>query len=144
MNYLTGIKARLAEAALFAGIVYGALEYKTGKASGLFYIQHFGEYLIVAHTFALMLVAFKRWDAALAESALMRPFLFLGGMSYSVYLSHYLPVITLSALLAERWGITDPWRVLLITTPLCLAVMLPVAWVFHVLVERRFLNAPHA
>jgi hypothetical protein len=39
-------------------------------------------------------------------------------------------------------GITSDWHVILVTLPLCLLVSLPVARLFHVFVERRFINTP--
>jgi hypothetical protein len=39
-------------------------------------------------------------------------------------------------------GVQSPVQVLLITLPVCTALSVLVGWVFHWLVERRFLNPP--
>ncbi len=153
LNYLKGTQAILANCVLAAGILYGLFEYKIGKsiignsidAAGKdrgYYVQHFGEYLIVAHAFALALVVCRRWDEAIVRSSVARPLLFCGKLSYSIYLTHYLPVIAIASVLNSKEGVHDDGRVVLITLPISLLVMLPIAWAFHILIERRFLNAP--
>ena len=62
-------------------------------------------------------------------------------MCYSLYLVHQLPARAISAGF-HRLGMNSDWAVLLITVPCCVAVSVLLAWVFHVAVEKRFLNVP--
>ena len=69
---------------------------------------------------------------------LTEPLRYAGMMCYSLYLVH-LPI---NKLLHTALRLIDapssPW----LTVPTCAAVSIPVAWLFHVAVERRFMVAP--
>jgi peptidoglycan/LPS O-acetylase OafA/YrhL len=60
-------------------------------------------------------------------------------LCYSLYLTHWPTVLIVARTLYLR-GVTDPLRTVTITVPLCLLVAIPVGWIFHVLVEKHFLN----
>jgi peptidoglycan/LPS O-acetylase OafA/YrhL len=62
-------------------------------------------------------------------------------MCYSLYLTHW-PVVKLVSHLLYLAGVRGLWPTLALTTPVCIAVSVAVAWAFHLLVERRFLNTP--
>lgn len=89
--------------------------------------------------FALGLLAVKRWDARLAGARWLWPLRSCGEMCYSLYLVH-LPTV-----LAVTWGFNalgfrEPVIVLCGGVFCGLAASVALAWVFHVWVERRFLN----
>lgn len=94
-----------------------------------------------AFVFALALILLHRWDKLLMTSTLAAPIVWCGKMCYSLYLVHQLPTRALSAGF-YRLGIDSNLEILLIVVPACVAVSIPLAWYFHLLVERRFLNAP--
>lgn len=105
--------------------------------------KHFDEYLFVSCAFALALLALRRWDEAFMKAWILVPLQWLGKRSYSIYLTHFPVVVTLSCLLAYV-GATSPTQWLFITLPSCVALSLALGWAFHLLVERHFLNAPVA
>ena len=95
----------------------------------------------VALLFALLLVAFQRWDLRFAASALGRLFGAFGQISYSMYLVHF-PLVRLISYLLYRAGCTSPEATLLVTIPVCVLVTTAVAALFYYCVERHFLNSP--
>ncbi len=78
-------------------------------------------------------------DARIASTPLLRPLELCGQMCYSLYLVHQIPVKAVSTALREA-GVTSPWATLTITVPLCILVSVALGWLFHIAVERRFLN----
>jgi peptidoglycan/LPS O-acetylase OafA/YrhL len=137
--------------AVYYGINYGDSRFRlalhvslalllAGFALAPIYPQNKLEYG-TAVAFALAASLLHRWDAAIYASPLLTPVRFCGVMCYSLYLAHWPTVLIVS-----RWlylhGVTDPVRTLFLTVPLCLVTAIPVGWAFHILVEKRFLNAP--
>jgi peptidoglycan/LPS O-acetylase OafA/YrhL len=121
------------------GIVYGVTD--RALAGGNENARHFDEYIVVACVFALLLLGLRRWDSVCMNAKLLRPLQWCGKRSYSIYLTHFPVVVALSCALALA-GFTTPWHWLLVTLPLCILVSLALGWLFHLLVERHFLNAP--
>ncbi len=101
-------------------------------------LRHLMEYLAVAGSFAILLVMLRPLDGRIASSWVAKVLSRLGGLSYSIYLTHY-PVVTLLSAWFYAHGCISAKLHLTVTLPLCLAVSLPVAWLFHYLVERHFL-----
>lgn len=97
--------------------------------------------LRIGFAFAVLISLIHRWDAAIASSKLLRPITWCGVMCYSLYLVHWPIGKAISHLLFAN-GVRGVMGTLLVTIPVCMIVSLAAAWVFHVLVERRFLNAP--
>jgi peptidoglycan/LPS O-acetylase OafA/YrhL len=97
---------------------------------------------LAAFVFALFIIMAKRWDGFLTSARCLRPLRFCGVMCYSLYLVHW-PVVTVVGHLFDVLGVKHPAAVLGVTVPACVAVAVSVAWLFHVLVERRFMNAPY-
>ena len=122
-----------------AGMIYAAIDRAMVTADGR--QKHFDEYLFVSCAFALLLIALRRWDAVCMNARLLYPLQWCGKRSYSIYLTHFPVVVALSCLLYQL-GATTPWDWLLFTLPACLALSLALGWVFHLLVERHFLNGP--
>ena len=71
----------------------------------------------------------------------MQPIASCGRMSYSIYLTHYLWVVSISCLFSLAGVRADLWVALLVV-PSCLALSIPPAMLFHKFVERPFMNAP--
>jgi peptidoglycan/LPS O-acetylase OafA/YrhL len=124
---------------LLLGIVYAVID--RSLVPGNENERHFDEYVVVACAFALLLLGVRRWDGAFMNAKLLRPLQWCGRRSYSIYLTHFPVVAALSCLMAQI-GFTTPSDWLMVTLPLCVAVALVLGWLFHVLVERHFLNAP--
>ncbi len=97
--------------------------------------------LVGVTAFALVLLLLHPWDARLLRSPLARPFAVCGQMCYSLYLIHW-PVTVLVTAAFFRAGYRSPLESLLVVAPIALGLSIAAGWVFHVYVERRFLNAP--
>jgi len=125
--------ARWAEALLLVGFVL-ALGWKiVGKASSM-------EEYYVGFLFAFLAIVLYRRDLAIANCVVLRPVTMCGIMCYSLYLIHW-PVVKI----LSRWfyghGIREAWPTLFLTVPLCALAAASAGWVFHLFVERRFLNS---
>lgn len=80
------------------------------------------------------------FDQNLASIKALSPLRVAGQMCYSLYLVHQLPVRAISAgFLLLGWS--GPWTTLFVTVPVSFTVALILGWVFHVNVERRFMNS---
>ena len=92
----------------------------------------------VASVFAAVALVLRRFDTALFEARPLKFFRWCGLMCYSLYLVH-LPVAKLLQAGFLRFGMEPaPFASVLVSVPVCLGV----AWLFHLKVERRFLNSP--
>jgi peptidoglycan/LPS O-acetylase OafA/YrhL len=89
------------------------------------------------------LVALKPWDLQIARAPLLRPLMFCGQMCYSMYLVHF-PVVRAVSRLFYLNGVSSPLETLLVVIPVATGLTVVCAWAFFQLVERRFLNTPHA
>lgn len=92
--------------------------------------------------FALMLAQLYRWDGVMIRSRLLRPVIYCGIMCYSLYLIHW-PFVKFAA--HEFYvglGLHNSWFYLGIIIPACLICSVAAGWIFHLYVERRFLNTP--
>ncbi|QDT12368.1 acyltransferase family protein [Planctomycetes bacterium K23_9] len=138
INYLTGKPARAAMIAMAVGAVYGLSERVFAIDA---HDRHVGEYILVACTFGIFLSYIKRWDKKVAQHWTLAPFRWSGKISYSLYLTHF-PITVFVASFLAMGGVTSDADVLRITLPACLILSFPVAYVFYLLVERRYLNAP--
>jgi peptidoglycan/LPS O-acetylase OafA/YrhL len=124
---------------LVAGMIYAVIDRARGATNGADW--HIDEYLFIACAFALLLGQLRRFDAALMRSVIARPFLWCGKRSYSIYLTHYPLVVALTCAL-HLAGLESPALWLLVSLPLSVLVALASGWLFHLLIERHFLNAP--
>ena len=91
----------------------------------------------------MLLLVLHRWDAVLTRSRLLRPFSFCGEMCYSLYLVHW-PVVTVASWAFSRLGLRNPFAILFLGVPFCLAVSVSLARLFHKLIERRFWNPSYS
>ena len=137
VNYAAGLSRKALAGLLLAGAAAAARRPSALLARD----ANFTQFCFAAFLFALLLMALHRRDRALAASRWMRPLGLCGRMCYSLYLVHWPVVKALSH--ALYWaGVHGPRATLLVTTPLCLVCSIGAGWVFHRLVERRFLNPP--
>lgn len=97
--------------------------------------------LVVSTLFAWALLLSHRWDRRVALSRPARPFALCGQMCYSLYLVHW-PVTIAITTYFYRAGVRGPIPTLLLVAPLAVATSLVCSWVFHKVVERKFLNGP--
>ncbi len=89
--------------------------------------------------FAIFIVLLYPWDEWLSSRRWLKPLAFCGAMCYSMYLIHESIVIAISRGL-KLYGPSGDLFVLLAVAPLCVATTIAAGWIFHLLVERRFLN----
>lgn len=136
-NYATPIVRWCFDGVLIAGLIRFVLstpsvwDFKSTTLS----------YLGVAFLFALVLGWMRPWDAVLARSRWTFPLRWAGQMCYSLYLVHG-PITGVLQWNLYRWGLTSSAEGLLVSVPLGLALSLGLSYVFHRVVERRFLNGP--
>jgi peptidoglycan/LPS O-acetylase OafA/YrhL len=93
-----------------------------------------------AFCFGILALFLHQWDDDLSRAQFLRPFRYCGEMCYSLYLVHW-PVVMLVGRGFDVIGLTSPAAILLITVPACVAVSVILARVFHIYIERRFLNS---
>lgn len=122
---------------LLAGMLYAALDRSTQTDH---FQRHLDEYLFTASGFAIALILCRRWDSWLASQKLARPVAFCGGISYSIYLTHYLLVVVIACVFAET-GFHADHLVAGVVVPASVGLAIPPAWLFHRAVERHFMNA---
>lgn len=122
-----------------AGMAYAAID--RSHPSTNFAEKHLDEYLFVACAFAILLGGLHRWDLHLMKARLLQPLQWCGKRSYSIYLTHFPVVVALSCFLAQA-GCTTPLHWLQVTIPLSIGVSIALGWLFHILIERHFVNAP--
>ena len=94
-----------------------------------------------AGAFGLVLIALRRWDARWSDLAWLSPFRASGRRCYSIYLAH-LPFVVVGNHWLFELGLTGFWARALVMIPLVSVVGVAAGWVFHALVESRFLNPP--
>lgn len=94
----------------------------------------------LACLFAGVLIGLRRFDDRLVRSRVVRPLLWVGKISYSLYLTHVLVVVTIHELVVPQIRSTWPAGVVTaIVTSLAIGVSIGLAWLFHTCVERRSL-----
>lgn len=141
LNY-AGARGR---AAILAGLLAGALSDVLWRAGMLHPRLHFSILQLneayAAFAFAILILALHPYDKRICAIRAAQPLLFCGKMCYSLYLVHYPVTLAVSHALFNA-GLTTPAQTVAVTVPACVASAVAVGWTFHVLVERRFLNAP--
>ena len=134
IHYAGSKNARWAEGILLAGFAL-ALGWKLlAKVS-------WTEEYYVGFFFSYLLTVLYRWDFAIATNVMLRPVTWCGVMCYSLYLIHW-PVIKVTSHLLYDAGVRGSWPTLTVAMPVSILSAVMAGWVFHVFVERRFLNTP--
>lgn len=95
---------------------------------------------VFACLFVALLIVLRRFDGRFVRSAVLRPFLWVGKISYSLYLTHIIVAVSIQELLVPRIRATWPAGVVIaVVTTLGIAVSVALAWLFYTHVEHRFL-----
>ncbi len=95
--------------------------------------------LATSAVFALLLISLYRWDSRLLARRPFKLMAFVGRISYSLYLVH-VPIVFVLVRILQKAGLRSDLQTLFVSIPLCLAISLPLAWVFFNLFERPFLH----
>jgi peptidoglycan/LPS O-acetylase OafA/YrhL len=101
--------------------------------------ENLAKELVVSSGFAFLLMLLHKYDSKMASQRWLKPFAFCGAMCYSLYLLHW-PVVKGLSELFYRAGIQSEQGTLFITLPAALGFSVLLAWLFHLLVERRLMN----
>ena len=95
--------------------------------------------VVEAFGFAGLLWFLKRYDDRIAKLHFLNGFKSCGVICYSIYLTHLFPAKFLSQALSYL-GYHDNSSIVFVGIPLTLTVSILLGYVFHIFVERRFLN----
>jgi len=136
-NHANAWQQRAGIAMLIAGVAYAC--HDLSLVRGL--PNSFESNALSAFCFALILIAARRWDAALMSARSLAPFRFCGTICYSLYLVHW-PICKATSHLLSDAGANSPAAAAFIVLPCCIVASVAAGYAFHVLVERRFLNMP--
>ena len=140
LNYTEGRRRGLVVFSLLLAAIVGIRWGIPGIAASEFWRQRVAEF-IASTAFALVITFLHRWDRQSAESRALRPIAICGQMCYSLYLVHW-PVSVILTNAFYRSGVRGVTPTLLIVVPVTVLVSIAAAWIFHVKVERAFLNSP--
>lgn len=123
-NYASRVEAACVLSLLVAGLLYGAAigDHDVAVACG------FATWLGLAHA-----------DPSVAWPRAWAPLRWCGVICYSLYLVHVPIVRGVSRLLFDA-GCTSSDATVLIVCPLAITAAVAIAWLFHVVVERRFMK----
>ncbi len=94
--------------------------------------------VVEAMGFAGLLLFLKKYDVRIASLNCLSGFKFCGVICYSIYLTHLFPTKFLNQQFAFL-GYHDDWSIVFVCMPLTLVMSVSLGYIFHVLVERRFL-----
>jgi peptidoglycan/LPS O-acetylase OafA/YrhL len=97
--------------------------------------------MLISLLFASALSLLHKWDLQIYSSKLLKPITFCGFICYSLYLIH-VPVVKLVSHLLQLYGFHGSWITIFITIPVSTLAAVAVSWLFHLAVERHFLNKP--
>jgi peptidoglycan/LPS O-acetylase OafA/YrhL len=87
--------------------------------------------------FIVVLWAMRPFDAHLAHRRALRPLMWLGTISYSIYLTHFL-VIGFADVGGRRLGFDHEWYWVTYLAEIALAIV--AGWLFYLVIERRFIS----
>jgi len=132
LNYADGLPATFLDMTLIIGL-YGSFLFHHKFQTMI------GEELIWGFLFACVIRLLHCQDLSMASSRWLRPVSLCGVMCYSLYLVHW-PVVKGFSHLLYMAGVKNAWLTLCFTMPACIVISVGLAWRFHTLVERRFLN----
>jgi peptidoglycan/LPS O-acetylase OafA/YrhL len=137
LNYGTR-RGQTAAAAFFGLVVIAAASY----GSALLDVQkNAPQQFFTAGLFGLAALVLRPFDSKLLNLPILGPLRSCGTMCYSLYLVH-LPVVDLIRAGLRTAGVVPDGLSPFISLPLCGGPAIWVAWQFHLMVERRFMNAP--
>jgi peptidoglycan/LPS O-acetylase OafA/YrhL len=94
-----------------------------------------------AFAFSIALLILHRHDNYMDSLILLSPIKFCGQMCYSLYLIHW-PVSKFICHTLYEGGVRGEYATLAVTIPISVIASIFIAWLFHVFVERKFMNIP--
>jgi peptidoglycan/LPS O-acetylase OafA/YrhL len=128
------------------GFIIGAVVAFAGRICMLTeFLAHFGKWAFIVRTlseplmtlgFGLLLLNVISSQNIFSRILSWKPFLFLGKISYSMYLWHYLIAQYLSVLIIKQWGISLATMNLSILVTLF--ILVPVSWISFKLFEAPY------
>ena len=95
--------------------------------------------VVEALGFAGLLLFLKKYDERIASLNYLNGFKLCGVFCYSIYLTHLFPTKLLCQQLSFL-GYNDNWSIVFVCIPLTLGMSVLLGYLFHILVERRFLT----
>jgi peptidoglycan/LPS O-acetylase OafA/YrhL len=126
---------RLVDTAFTAGLGASALLWLLARSERSVCEQPL-RHIVVVQSFALFLIAFRRFDSRLATRVWFRPFMALGVITYSLYLLHQFNVVAVAEVV--RWAVPDEWVAASIAAQV--GVHVAIATCFWRYFERPYLN----
>jgi peptidoglycan/LPS O-acetylase OafA/YrhL len=94
--------------------------------------------LIVSTLFVFSLWVLRPLDDKIMNYRILRPLLFIGGFSYSLYLTHMLIIpFIISAMI--RHGVTAKYYFITFFTIIVLTILF--GWIYYLLIERKFITS---
>ena len=135
INYASRSESIAIRCAFFAGVIWAFCD--LGSLCSFYSTAQ--QEAFASCAFALLLVFIHKYDSSLADCRCLWPISFCGTMCYSLYLVHW-PVCKALSHWMYDLGVTSNAGTALLTVPACVCATVIVAWVFHHLVERYFLN----
>jgi len=139
INYADARGRRLILAGLAAGTAYGLARRLNLLPEMWSYPALNRSEAFVAFSFAVAMMLLHPHDKTLCSWRILRPLLFLGRSSYSIYLVH-LPIVFAIAHALFLGGLKTPAPTILITVPICMAAAILCGWLFYATIERRFIS----
>ena len=139
INYADTRGRRLILAGLAAGTAYGLARRLDLLPPMWSYPALNRSEAFVAFSFAVVMLLLHPHDERICKCRILRPLLFLGKSSYSIYLVH-LPIVFAIAHALFLAGLKGPVETLSITAPICMAAAIITGWLFYISVERRFIT----
>lgn len=97
--------------------------------------------LFVGVTFAVVLLYLRKFDKYITRSHILAPITLCGTMCYSLYLVHW-PIDKWISHVLSNYGLSSSKATVLVVVPICTCVSIAFARLFHLSIERHFLN-PH-
>jgi len=94
-------------------------------------------YTLTCLVFAALLAGLRRFDDAVSSHLLLKPLMWVGAFTYSLYLVHSI-VLPYVDILSRKAGLVGPWYAVAFWLQVIVATIF--GRVFYLVVERRFIS----